>query len=289
MAREFSFVLAHVVRLQTLTPSMRRLVVGGAGAAGWQPVTAPDTAVLLVFPGPTGVVALPGSAAEADRYELTRWYTVRRYDERLDELTVDLVAHPLGLSTRWWQSAVPGDPIGISSATAWWNRPADATWQLLLGDLTALPAISRALEHFSADVPTQAVLEVPSAADEQRLEHLPDVEVRWLHTAPGHPSQLEHVARSLQLPPGPGYVYAAGEARAARAVRRLLRHERLLPGARYYVAGYWRERSEEWMRRFRAVEAQLGLAELYARFESADADKEALTDELDRRLEAAGL
>lgn len=288
MTREFSFVLAHVVRLQTLTPSVRRLVVGGAGAGGWRPVTAPDTAVLLVFPGPTGVVALPGSAADEDPNELTRWYTVRRYDERLDELTVDLVAHPLGLSTRWWQSALPGDPIGISSAATWWNRPADATWQLLVGDLTALPAISRALEDFSADVPTQAVLEVPTAADEQRLEHPPGIEVRWVHTARG-PSQLERIARSLKLPPGPGYVYAAGEARAARAVRRVLRHERVLPGSRYYVSGYWRERSDEWMRRFRAVEAQLGLAELYARFEAADADKEALTDELDRRLEAAGL
>lgn len=289
MALEFSFVLAHVLRLETLTPSMRRVVMGGVGAAGWRSVDAPDAAVLLVFPGPAGAVSLPDPAVDTDPYELTRWYTIRRYDERRDELTVDLVAHPLGLSPRWWRSVAPGDQLGVSSATSWWQRPADATWQLLLGDLTALPAISRTLEDFSAGLSTQALVEVPTAADEQRLEIPAEVELRWVRTPRGQPSRLASVARSLRLPPGPGYVYAAGEARAARTVRALLRHERQLPASRYYVAGYWRERSEEWMRRFRAVEAQLGLADLYARFEAADADKEALTDELDRRLEAAGL
>jgi hypothetical protein len=43
------------------------------------------------------------------------------------------------------------------------------------------------------------------------------------------------------------------------------------------------------MQRFHAVQSQLGLEELYARFETPDADKEALNDELDRRLAAAGL
>lgn len=249
----------------------------------------PDEAVLLVFPRPDGTVVLPDAGAEGDPHAYTRWYTVRRYDAQRDEVTVDLAEHAEGLSVRWARSAAPGDPIGISSVSSWWKRPDDAGWQVLIGDLTALPAISRVLEERSEGLPTRVVVEVPGAADEQQLAAPQGAEIGWVHTPQGEPSQLESVARSLRLPAGPGYVYAAGEAGAARAVRRHLRHDRALPAGRYSVSGYWRDRSEEWMQRFRRAEARLGLAELYARFEAADADKEALTDELDRRLDAAGL
>jgi len=204
-------------------------------------------------------------------------------------VSIDVADHPEGAMMCWTRSAAPGDPVGVSSVSSWWSRPPNAAWQVLIGDLTALPAIARVLEEQSAGVPTSAVLEVPGAADEQRLDAPPGTEIRWVHTPMGQPSRLADVARSLVLPTGPGYVYAAGEATAARALRRHLRHERGLTAGSYSVSGYWRHRCEEWMQRFRAAEHRLGLAELYARFEAADADKEALTDELDRRLDAAGL
>jgi NADPH-dependent ferric siderophore reductase len=289
MAREFSYFHAYVVCLTHVTPHLRRLVLGGAGAAGWAGSGQPDEAVLLVFPEQGDQLVMPDEITEGDPHEHSRWYTVRGYDVERDKLTVDLAAHPLGRSARWAASAAPGDPIGISSPSSWWDRPADATWQVLIGDLTALPLISRVLEEASEGLHTQAVVEVPEAADQQQLVAPAGAEVRWVHTAQGQPSSLEDVARSVYLPPGPGYVYVAGEASAARGVRRHLRHERALSAQRYGVAGYWRNRSEEWMQRFHAVQSQLGLEELYARFETPDADKEALNDELDRRLAAAGL
>jgi NADPH-dependent ferric siderophore reductase len=289
MARDFSYHPAYVVCLVQLSPHMRRLVVAGAGAAGWSGCGAPDEAVLLVLPGPGGTLVMPDAICDGDPYELSRWYTVRGYDAGRDELTVDLATHPVGLTTRWARSVAPGDPIGISSAHSWWDRPVDAAWQVLIGDLTALPTISRVLEEAAAGLSTQVVVEVPDAADEQPLASPPEAEVRWVRTPPGQPSALEAIARSLDLPAGPGYVYAAGESRATRGVRKHLRHERGLPAHAYSVVGYWRNRSEEWMQRFVAAEAGLGLEELYARFEAPGADKEAINDELDRRLAAAGL
>jgi NADPH-dependent ferric siderophore reductase len=286
MARAFSYVPAYVVDLSRRTPHLHRVVIGGSGAAGWQASGVPDESVLLVLPRPGGALRMPDDQGGGDP---TRWYTVRRYDPDSDELTIDVAEHPEGVMMRWMRSAAPGDPVGVSSVTSWWSRPADATWQVLIGDLTALPAISRALEELSTGTSTSAVIEVPDAADEQHLDAPPGASIGWLHTPVGQPSRLPEVARSLVLPAGPGYVYCAGEAAAARAVRRHLRHERRLPAGSYSVSGYWRHRSEEWSRRFQAAEHQLGLAELYARFEAADADKEALTDEMDRRLDAAGL
>lgn len=286
MARAFSYHHAYVVGLGWRTPHLRRLVIGGAGAAGWRGSGVPDESVLLVLPHPGSALRMPD---EQDGGDPTRWYTVRRYDAERDELTIDVADHPEGVMVRWTRSAAPGDPVGISSVSSWWDRPGSASWQVLLGDLTALPAISRVLEEQSTGIRTTAVLEVPAREDEQRLEAPSGAEIRWLHTPTGQPSRLPDVARSMVMPPGHGYVYAAGEAAAARAVRRHLRHERRLIAGSYSVSGYWRHRSEEWMQRFLAAEERLGLAELYARFEAADADKEALTDEMDRRLDAAGL
>ena len=286
MARAFSYVPAYVVSLTWRTPHLRRVVIGGAGAAGWRASEVPDESVMLVLPQRDGALRMPDEQGGGDP---ARWYTVRRYDRRRDELSIDVADHPEGAMMRWTRSAAPGDPVGVASVSSWWSRPPNAAWQVLIGDLTALPAIARVLEEQSAGVPTSAVLEVPGAADEQRLDAPPGTEIRWVHTPMGQPSGLADVARSLVLPTGPGYVYAAGEATAARALRRHLRHERGLTAGSYSVSGYWRHRCEEWMQRFRAAEHRLGLAELYARFEAADADKEALTDELDRRLDAAGL
>jgi NADPH-dependent ferric siderophore reductase len=289
MAREFTYHQATVLSLTTLTPHMRRLVVGGAGAAGWRTSGVPDEALLLVFPRPGAGVVMPDTITEGDPYERTRWYTVRRYDAVRDELTVDIAGHDIGLSARWARSVETGDPIGVSCVHSWWDRPDDAAWQVLIGDLTALPTISRVLEDHSAGVPTQVLVEVPDAADEQQLVAPPGVQVTWVHTPADEPSQLEAMARSLVLPEGPGYVYAAGETSATRAVRKHLRHERGLPGSSYSVVGYWRTRSEEWLERYAAAQEVLGLEELYARFEADGADKEALNDEVDRRLIAAGL
>jgi NADPH-dependent ferric siderophore reductase len=289
VAREFSYFPAYVVCLTQVTPHLRRLVLGGVGAAGWACLGQPDEAVLLVLPERGDRLVMPDDVTEGDPHERSRWYTVRGYDSERDELAVDLAAHPVGLTSRWARSVEPGDPVGVSSPHSWWDRPADATWQVLIGDLTALPLISRVLEEVSEGLHTQVVVEVPEAADEQRLMAPAGAEVRWVHTLHGQPSTLESIARSMYLPPGPGYVYVAGESSATRGVRKHLRHERGLGAQRYSVAGYWRDRSEEWMQRFHAVQAQLGLEELYARFEAPDADKEALNDELDRRLAAAGL
>ena len=286
MARAFSYHPAYVVGLSWRTPHLRRLVIGGVGAAGWRASGVPDESVLLVLPHRGRALRMPD---EQDGGDPTRWYTVRDYDAERDALTIDVADHPEGVMMRWVRGVAPGDPVGVSSVSSWWDRRGDATWQVLIGDLTALPAISRVLAEHSTGVETSAVLEVPSPEDEQRLDAPPGAEIRWLHTPLGGPSRLPDIARSLVLPTGPGYVYAAGEAAAARAVRRQLRHERgLVPGS-YSVSGYWRHRSEDWMQRFHAAEAHLGLAELYARFEAPDADKEALTDEMDRRLDAAGL
>lgn len=285
MSRELSFHRGTVRSQRLLGPHLRRLVIGGAGADGWRSSGVPDEAVLLVVPDPaTGTLTFPCDYPGQDDYELTRWYTVRSYDAARDELTVDVVEHARGVVVDWARQALPGDEVGVSSVRHWYDRPDDAAWQLLLCDLTGLPAVGRILEERSAGLPTTVLVEVPEGAD--RIE-LPDVgaDVHW-KVNPGE-SRLLDLLLEHGLPDTPGYVFVAGEAGATRDVRRHLRHTLGLPAGRYHVIGYWRANSEEWVRRYE--QARIDLRQIYAEAEARGVDAEELADEVDRRLLEAGL
>lgn len=287
MAREFRYVETTVRSRRELTPHLVRLVLGGGDADRWVSSGVPDEAILLVVPEPgTTRVTMPDEVTDGDPYARSRWYTVRDYDADRRELTVDVVLHDVGLATRWARTVRVGDPVGISSPHHWFARPEDARWQLLCGDIVAAPAIARIIAQTPPQVRTHAYVEVPDPAD--ALDDL-GADVTWVHNPRlgDEGSTLAEVVGSVELPEGPGYVYAAGEAAATRAVRKLLRHERGLPKESYAVVGYWRVRSEQWMRRY--ARAGIDLETLYAEGERAGLDSEQLSDEVDRRLEEAGL
>lgn len=283
MTRELTYYRTRLVDSERLSPHLRRIVLGGDELARWTTSGVPDEAVLLVVPDATGTVDVPGPDND-HCYDSCRWYTVRRFDAERRELTIDVVGHDIGLATRWVRRARPGAEVAVSSVRHWYERPADAQWQLLLGDITAVPAIGRMLDE-RPDVPTTVRIEVADPRDAVPLETSEHVRVEWVHN-PG-PSRLDELARTADLPDGPGYTFVAGEAAATRAVRRYLRHELAQPAARYSVVGYWRDRSEEWMQKYR--DSGIDLEAIYAAGEAAGKDEEELADEVDRQLIAAGL
>lgn len=283
MSREFEYFRTRLVTSERLSPHLRRIVLAGGELSAWRSSGVPDEALLLVLPDAGGVVDPPGPHNEYD-YDNCRWYTVRRHDPRRAELTIDVVGHEVGLATRWVRRARADDEVAVSSVRHWYDRPADARWQLLVGDITAVPAIGRMLEE-RPDVATVVRIELADPRDAVTLPATGDVSIEWVHNE--GPSRLEELVRTADLPEGPGYTFAAGEAAATRGVRRYLRHELGLAAARYSVIGYWRDRSEEWQRRFR--ESGVDLEAIYAAGEAAGRDAEELADEVDRRLIAAGL
>lgn len=283
MSRELTYYRTRLVDSERLTPHLRRVVLAGDELAGWTSSGVPDEALLLVVPDATGAVDAPGRHNDYD-YDNCRWYTVRHFDAERSELIIDVVGHDIGLATRWARRARPGAPVAVSSVRHWYARPADARWQLLLGDITAVPAIGRMLDE-RPGVPTVVRIEIADPRDEVPLAVGDDVSVEWVHN--DGPSRLDELARTAEPPGGPGYTFVAGEAAATRAVRRYLRHELGLPAARYSVVGYWRDRSEEWMAKYR--KSGIDLETIYAAGEAAGRDEEELADEVDRRLIAAGL
>ncbi|MCC5698008.1 siderophore-interacting protein, partial [Klebsiella pneumoniae] len=155
--------------------------------------------------------------------------TVRRYDEQRGELDIDFVLHEhRGVASSWAREAKPGDRLGIMGPGGKTCRPGD--WYLLVGDQTALPAISAIVEKLPVTARGQVFVEVADEAEEQHIECPPDLQWTWLHrngTPAGQSRQLISAVQSLEIPVETGVsAWVAGESGIVRGIRRHLRNER---------------------------------------------------------------
>ena len=212
---------ARVLDREPISPHLTRLVLRRPDE--FESTGVPDEWVGLVVPG---------------QFQ-SRYYTVRGL--RSDELVLDVVIHELGLVTEWVERGCVGDLVTISEPKGSFAMPDDAAWLLLVGDLTAIPAIARIVE--TVQTPTRIWAEVPDA--ELKAGYLPEgAEVTWLENSEDGTSRLAEVVETLDWPEGEGYFWMAGESAQMRAIRRHLMRERKLPATAYDVMGYWRAASQ---------------------------------------------
>jgi NADPH-dependent ferric siderophore reductase len=213
---------AQVVRRETISPHLLRLTLGGDGLAGFESTGVPDEWVGLIVPG---------------QYQ-SRYYTVRSWDGR--ELVLDVVVHEVGLVTEWATRDCVGAEVMVTEPRGSFAMPDDAAWLLLVGDLTAMPAMARIAETMlrrEQPLPTRIWAEVP----DDLPGYLPDgPEVTWLEPPGPGRSALAELVEAIDWPPGEGYFWMAGESAQMRAIRKHLMRERRLPSAAYDVMGYWR-------------------------------------------------
>jgi NADPH-dependent ferric siderophore reductase len=215
---------ATVVAREQLSEHLVRLVLAGDGLAGFTSTGVPDEWVGLVVPG---------------QFQ-SRYYTVRSWQD--GRLTLDVMVHETGLVTEWVARDCLGDEVVVTEPKGAFALPDDARWLMLVGDLTALPAIARISEWHLARGGDRT-LSVHAEVPDDLSAYLP-AEVlsatTWL--APPAPGQsgLADVVRGLEFPEGDGYFWMGGESAQMRAIRTHLMRERELPGSAYHVMGYWR-------------------------------------------------
>jgi NADPH-dependent ferric siderophore reductase len=204
---------ATVARREQLGEHLVRIVL--TGLEGFASTGVPDEWVALTVPG---------------QFQ-TRYYTVRSWNSA--ELVLDIVVHEHGLVTEWAQGDCVGDVVGVSAPKGSFALPHDASWVLLVGDLTALPAIARISE--STALPVTAYVETP----DEPLQGYLDTPVTWLAPPTPEESGLADLVRGLTWPKGAGYFWMAGESAQMRAIRRHLRHDLAMAATSYDVMGYW--------------------------------------------------
>ncbi|MGO1183270.1 MAG: siderophore-interacting protein [Micrococcaceae bacterium] len=242
----------QVRRVADVTPSMRRITVGGPqlgsfeAAGRRQPEFASpafDDHIKLIFAENAPVAdVLPeqlpyGIEWTRTEHRLGRDYTPRRVDGEAQELDLDFVLGHDGPASRWANNAAPGDElwfVGPKSSTV---LPEDLDWIVLLGDETALPAVTRFLEERPTAARVICHLFVRDATAEQPLAAGPEDTVTWHHRLDD--AGLVEALQSLDLPPGEGYVWAAAESSALIPVRRYLTRDLGMPRDRLNITGYW--------------------------------------------------
>ncbi|GAB3668402.1 siderophore-interacting protein [Actinocorallia lasiicapitis] len=216
--------VARVVRVERVTPHMIRVVLGGDGLAGFRAGEFSDHYVKLRFG------------------EVTRTYTVRAWDAAARELTLDFVHHgDHGLAGPWAANARPGDEIAFAGPGGAYLPDPAASWHLLAGDESALPAIAASLERLPDGARARVFLEVEGPAEEQKLETRGAAEITWLHRGDGRVGSVLVPAVTAWTPPdGDGQAFVHGEAGFVKELRRLLLIERNMPRDRVSISGYWR-------------------------------------------------
>jgi NADPH-dependent ferric siderophore reductase len=233
-------------------------------------------------------VTLPEGAAEPE----SRVYTVSDHrvvdgDARID---LDIALHDDGVGSDWARTCQPGDRVGLIEPHGLYAAPAGVGWQLLVADITGVPAVARILRELEPGQKVEVVIVLTDAGDEIPLPSPADVDVTWqvVGTETDICAALAEAVTSRALPADDRYVWLAGEARASRAVRRHLRRELGWPQADFYTCGYWQIEAEKWNARYEQVADEV-LAKAAEVEKKAGDDQGAYLDALEDIYESVGL
>ncbi|MCZ4076742.1 siderophore-interacting protein [Rhodococcus sp. H36-A4] len=250
-----------VLRVEDITPGMRRVIVGGPSmdrhvrdGVELPPVRTrgfdDDVKILPVDPA-TG--ALPFTVPvnsdngtvdwPAGSFQYSRTYTVRRFDEDTREMALDFAMHEGGLAAGWAHGVQAGEKILVAGPKHSSSLPRGVDWMMIAGDETALPAIAHCLEKLPADLPATVVIEVAEPSHRQELFSAASVDITWLYRSEnGGQSRMVDAVQAAQWRPGQPYLWVAGEASTIKPLRRWAKQDKQIPKQFVEIAGYWRFR-----------------------------------------------
>jgi NADPH-dependent ferric siderophore reductase len=242
------FRLLQVSRIEPLTPHLVRVTLTGDDLRDFTSASFDDH-IKVFFPAPgkdKPVLPVAGPDgpvfAAGEPRPVARDYTPRRFDREAGELVIDFVLHDVGPASTWASQAQVGQYLGVGGPRGSFVIPHGFDWHLLIGDETALPAISRRLEELPAGARVAAIVEVRDPSAQIALATQANLHSIWCYRseqADGESGLLKAV-RETFLPDGEGYVWAAGESAVIRAVRQHLTTERGVDKSRIRAASYWK-------------------------------------------------
>lgn len=242
-------IVLEVIERIRLTPHLVRIVAGGPGMSAVEENGFTDAYTKMLFaPAEAGIT--PPYDMDRLREELPiellptrRTYSIRRFDLDVGRIWIDFVTHgDEGIAGPWAANAKPGDPVVLGGIGGGYAPDAAADWHLLVGDESAIPAISSALEAMPADAAGIALLEVQDESEQLELMAPAGVELRWLHRGEktaGTTDLLVDAVRALEWQPGRVQVFAHGERGAMKQLRPHLTEERGVDRTQLSLSAYW--------------------------------------------------
>ncbi|MBN9200391.1 MAG: NADPH-dependent ferric siderophore reductase [Microbacterium sp. SCN 70-18] len=252
------------------TPVVRRVHFRSDDLSAFAGSRFTDRYVKLVFPRP-GVVLPEGVDVRAMRgvvppedMPIVRTYTALYPDAEAGTLAIDFVVHgDEGIAGPWAARAEPGDTLVVNGPGGAYAPSPEADWHLLVGDESALPAITAALEALPGDAVARVILQLEQPGHEPELPLPDDAEVVHLYRSePATDADpLLAAVKALEWPEGRVHAFVHGEAaEVMHGIRPYLYGERGLTRGQVSISGYWRrgrteEGFREWKQQLAAAEA----------------------------------
>lgn len=214
-----------VVNVEQISPNFKRITLTGESLADFISASFDDHLKFIVNP----------DAAEP----AMRDYTPRSYDNDKRELVIEFAMHGEGPANDWAENVKAGDRAFIAGPRGSRVIPMDYQWQLMLGDETAFPAISRRLEELPAGARVTVVALAEHADDRREFTTQADAEIIWVESA----EQLIAWASQHQLAAGEGFVWCAAEASIIKALRNIFVEEKGHDINALRTSAYWKKRT----------------------------------------------
>ncbi len=234
----------EVLETAQVTPHLVRVRFAFDDPSAVERPDATDAYFKLLFTDPAHGLTPPYDldALPPEQQPVRRTYTVRTWHTD-GSVSIDFVTHgEEGVAAPWAMRAQPGDRVAANGPGSGYAPSGTAPWYLLVGDDSALPAISAAVEVLPQNARGHVVVEVDSPADEQLPTPPPGMTVRWLHrqgATPGERPLLPDAVRALDWPEQGPEVFAHGERESIKALRQIFFREHDLARSRVSLSGYW--------------------------------------------------
>jgi NADPH-dependent ferric siderophore reductase len=213
----------EVARIDLLSPGFVAITFKGEALADFTSLGFDDH-VKIMFDDP---------AAEN---QVRRDYTPRRFSREARELAIEFALHGHGKASEWARNAKVGDRLLVGGPRGSMIVPLELGWHLLVGDATALPAISRRLEELPAES-RAFVFVLADEADRRAFAGSAQAVVQWFSSN----DALLAALRELALPAAEtGFAWGGGEASLMAQVRQVLA-DKGVPKQHMRVSAYWKQ------------------------------------------------
>lgn len=232
----------EVVGSERVSPHIVRVRFGGPAVAAMERPDATDSYLKLLFTDPAHALTPPYDmeTLPQDQRPVRRTYTIRSWNDDAT-ISMDFVTHgDQGIAAPWAMRALPGDLLAATGPGSGYRPSGQAAWYLLVGDDSALPAISAATEALPDNARGHVIVEVDSPADELLPTPPAGMQVQWLHRSgatSGEVSLLPEAVRAIDWPVG-AEVFAHGERGSMKELRKIFR-ELDVAKASLSLSGYW--------------------------------------------------
>lgn len=237
------FRARHVQLLarEAISPGFVRLTLGGPEMEDFLSAGFDDhVKLILPQPGldrPNLPVMVDGRPQIDGERPIMRDYTPLRFDPARNTLLIDFAIQGDGPAASWARTAPLGQWLGLAGPRGSMVIDRGLAWHWLLGDETAMPAIERRLAELPPGARAVVRVQLGDAADRRPWQSAADLDLAWLSS----PSSLSEAVAALDIPSGPGFIWAAGEHHSMAALRKQLLAKPGADSRRMRVAAYWKQ------------------------------------------------